>query len=91
MPLSPEHRAFLDQKGLEAVRVKLGAYGPGSEVQVGFSRDVIIVRADIEQWLAEKNAAMERREAAVLRWARIAGVAAVLGLIATVVIPFLMR
>ena len=44
---------------------------------------------DIEDWLAEKHAEEESRQDTILRWARIAGWASIIGVIVTIAIALL--
>jgi hypothetical protein len=100
MALTPDQRAELEALGADTVRVKLITGGPGAGASVpGFKTGHpgglggIITRSDIEDWLAEKHVedvATRREEAAVLRstltWAKIAGMAAVVGVVVTAIL-----
>src|SRR5262245_60211709 len=73
MALSEEQHRELDRLTIENVRLKL-AYSdaePGAVVpRLG---DGMIVRGDVEDWLAEMARLEAKERAATLRWARIAG------------------
>jgi hypothetical protein len=93
--LTYEQRAELEALGIETVRAKLGQPGPGRGANLyGFKTGVeggALMRGDVEDWLAEKNAEQTREHAnevrvlkATLGWAKVAGVASIVGALAAV-------
>jgi hypothetical protein len=85
MPLTPEQRAELEAFGPEYVRDKMNlsaGAGPGAAVP-GFKSSSAgnLTRADVEEWLVEKHREAARIEHRTLRWAKIAGWAAILAVL----------
>lgn len=91
MALTEKQRAELEALGPETVRIKLLQSGadPGASVH-GFVTGPYraLTRSDVEAWLPEKSAqeATERRR--TLRWAIIAGVAAIAGVLVSIAAIF---
>ena len=84
MALTPEQRAELEANGPDLVRTKLlqGGADKGASIP-GFNSGPFraLTRSDIEDWLVEKHAQDLRTQDSILRWAKIAGVAAIVGII----------
>jgi hypothetical protein len=74
-------RGELDRLGTRVVQKKLDQAGVSHGALVHGFVCGGIERGFIEEWLAECESADARRERATLRWARIAGVVAIIGLI----------
>jgi len=73
MALSEEQRRELDRLTIENVRLKL-AYSPAERgAAVPGLGDGMLLRGDVEDWLAEMARLEAKERAATLRWARIAG------------------
>ena len=86
MTLTPEQRAELEALGPETVRGKSSLARPGRNVPVpgfktGESSAGNLLRGDIEDWLAEKHIEDARIQHSILRWAKIAGWAAIIGVL----------
>jgi hypothetical protein len=88
MALTPEQRAELESYGPDLVRVKLLAGGPGGSAAIpGFKTGApgalggILIRSDVEGWLAEKHIEEAAMQRSTLTWAKIAGIAAIFGVI----------
>jgi hypothetical protein len=81
MTLTPEQRAELEMLGPENVRLKLTHFGAAA---LGFKSGTV-TRVDVEDWLAEKRTetvgAQQRIQHSTLIWARIAGGAAIVGVL----------
>jgi hypothetical protein len=84
VPLTKEQRAELDALGPETVRGKMIPCAVTRDANVagfktGFGDAGYLTRGHLEDWLADKSArdATERRQ--TLRWAKIAGWAAIIG------------
>jgi hypothetical protein len=89
MALTKEQRAFLEKAGIDVARIKLMNYDQtGSQGMVGFSREMIIVRADVEGWVSEETRQDQKQQRRILRWAMIGGCAAIAGAILTAVALF---
>jgi hypothetical protein len=88
MPLTPEQRAELEELGPATVRIKLIQPGPGKGAALfGFkSEGGLLTRGDVEDWLAEKHIEELTVQSNTLRWAKIAGWAGIVSVIATVLI-----
>ena len=69
----------LEEHGPTSIRFKLTQYGAGRGALIGGLICGDITRGDIEDWLAEKSKAEAALQSAILRWARIAGCAAIIG------------
>jgi hypothetical protein len=79
-------RAELDNLGVWAVQQRLDQAGAEHGALVyGFTRGPIDYEF-IELWLGEKEQAAARQQAAILRWARIAGWAGMLAVLLTVLL-----
>jgi hypothetical protein len=81
--LTPEQRAELEALGPENVREKLSLSRPGRGAAVaGFKTGHFsagdLTRGDIEDWLAEKHVEDAAIRNSILRWAKIAGWAAII-------------
>lgn len=89
MALTPAQRAELEALGPDTVRVKLIAAGPSGAAEVfGFKTGVEgghLPRSDVEGWLAEKHAEEADQQSSTLWWAKIAGIAAIVGIIVSVI------
>jgi hypothetical protein len=84
MALTDKQRAELEALGPETVRFKLLQGGPGKSAAVpGF--DHAVTRGDAEEWLAEKWAEEVSVQHSTLRWAKIAGWAAILSVVLAIV------
>ncbi len=81
--LTPEQRAELEAYGPEVVQAKLMHAGPGRGAAVlGFDTAKLgLNRGDVEDWLAEKHVVESRERKSTLRWAKIAGWAAIAGVL----------
>ena len=78
-------RAELDNLGVWTVQKRFDEAGAGAASVYGFPRGPI-ERAFVELWLRKKEQEAARQQAAVLRWARIAGFAGMLAVILVVVL-----
>ena len=83
--LNNEQRAKLEALGPETVRAKLIQAGPGrgaslAGFKTGFQGDRL-TRGDIEDWLAEQYVKEAKDRQSTLRWAKIAGWSAIIGVI----------
>jgi hypothetical protein len=74
-------RAELNRLGVWAVHKKLDQAGVGHGGSVHGFVSGAIERRFIEEWLAAREEAEARRQRATLRWARIAGLLAMLGIL----------
>ena len=83
MPLTPEQRAELELLGPDLVRQKLLGVGTGRGAAVsGFKgAEDYLLRGDIEDWLSEKHSEDFRVQRSTLRWAKIAGWAAIISVV----------
>ena len=85
MPLTPEQRDELEALGAATVRVKLVQAGAGRwTTLVGFKTGENgkgLSRGDVEDWLIEKAKEERLVEASTLRWAKIAGWSAIIGVV----------
>jgi hypothetical protein len=84
MTLTPEQRAELERLGPETTRLKLILGGPGRGASIpGFETGPFqsLTRSDVETWLAAKFAEEAVVQHSTLRWAKIAGIAAIAGVI----------
>jgi CHASE3 domain sensor protein len=77
MGLTTEQKAELERLGAATVRMKLVQPGAGAGAALAGFKSGFITRSDVEEWLSEQNAKEDRRQNATLRWARIAGWAAI--------------
>ena len=88
MGLTPEQRAELEALGPETVRTKLTQPGAGRGAALqGFKTGILgghLTRGDIEDWLAEQHRKEEQRQRSILFWARLAGIVAIIGVVATI-------
>ena len=78
-------RAELDRVGMWIVQKRLDDAGAGAASVYGFPRGPI-ERDFVELWLHKKEEAAARQQAAVLRWARIAGFSGMLAVILVVLL-----
>jgi hypothetical protein len=85
MTLTVEQRAELEALGPATVRFKLlqGSSDRGAPIS-GFKYGNIVL-ADIEDWLVEKNVEEIELQQGTLRWAKIAGWAACISVIFTII------
>ena len=93
MALTPNQLAELERRGVGNIRRMMqgGEFvgvGPGASVPLGL-RDENPRRSEVEDWLAEKerqsvDEAVDRHSR-VMFWAKIAGIAAVVGAVAAIV------
>jgi hypothetical protein len=83
--LTTEQRAELEHHGAVSIRFKLTQHGAGRSAAISGFKCGDITRGDIEDWLAEKSAEEAAQQSAILRWARIAGWAAIIGALLTAV------
>jgi hypothetical protein len=73
MALSEEQRRELERLTIENVRLRLGySAAERGDVVPGLG-DGMMVRGDVEDWLADMARLEAKERAATLRWARIAG------------------
>jgi hypothetical protein len=80
--LTTDHRSELERRGAANVRFKLTSYGGGHQSTLdGFLRSGNPLRGDVEDWLADQERVEKAQQAAILKWARIAGVAAIAGIV----------
>jgi hypothetical protein len=77
--LTPEQRAELEEHGAASIRFKLTQYGAGRGASIRGFKCGDITRGDIEDWLAGKSKEETAQQSAILRWARIAGWAGIIG------------
>jgi len=88
MALTPEQRAELEAHGPETVRLKLlqGGADRGAAIP-GFTTGPYrsLTRSDIEDWLAEKHMEAASVQQRTLRWAIIAGWAAIAGAVVGII------
>jgi hypothetical protein len=75
----------VDRVGVWTVQKRFDEAGAGAASVYGFPRGPI-ERAFVEQWLRKKEQAAARQQAAVLRWARIAGFTGMLAVILVVLL-----
>jgi hypothetical protein len=81
--LTPEQRAELEEHGAASIRFKLTQYGAGRGASISGFKCGDITRGDIEDWLAGKSSEETAQQSAILRWARIAGWAGIIGALLT--------
>src|SRR5215467_2175081 len=89
MALSEEQRRELDRLTIENVRPKLVYSAAEREAVVPGLGDGMILRGDVEDWLAEMARLDAKERAATLRWARIAGWAGIMLVALTVLTTIL--
>jgi len=89
MALSEEQRRELDRLTIENVRPKLAYSAAEREAVVPGLGDGMILRGDVEDWLAEMARLDAKERAATLRWARIAGWAGIMLVALTVLTTIL--
>jgi hypothetical protein len=82
--LNEEQRAELEALGPENIRVKLNSSGAGRGADVaGFKSGRLsagyLTRGDVEDWLSEQYVAEAKDRKSTLRWAKIAGWSAIVG------------
>jgi hypothetical protein len=83
--LTNEQRACLEERGLAVARIKLIEYSGGrGEVVGGFPCENLL-RGDLEDWVAEKGREEASQQVSTLRWAKIAGWAAIISVIVTII------
>jgi hypothetical protein len=85
MALTEKQRADLEALGAATVRMKLVQSGAGWGASLSGFKSGDITRGDVEEWLAQENKKEERRQVDTLRWAKIAGWAAIISIIVTAV------
>jgi hypothetical protein len=83
--LTSEQRAALDDAGTEIVRIQLFQYGAGRDTVVDGFKCEPVRRGDLEDWLAQKTRDEALQQSNILFWAKVAGWAAILGVIAALV------
>ena len=83
--LTAEQKAELEHHGAASIRFRLIQHGTGRDAAISGFKCGDITRGDIEDWLAEKNAEESGQQSAILRWARIAGWAGIVGVILTAI------
>ena len=86
--LTPEQRAELERLGPETIRLKLMLGGPGRGASIpGFETGPFqsLTRSDVETWLAGKSVEEAVIQQSTLRWAKIAGIAAIAGVIVSAI------
>ena len=84
--LTDAQRKELERNGVTNVRLKLSSYGGGRGAALnGAYPGETMTRGDVEDWLAEKSAEEERMARSTLRWAKIAGWAAIAGVLLTLI------
>jgi hypothetical protein len=86
MALDPRIRAELERRGPVNVKELLRTLaGPGPNVPVAVQLDEVPdpIRADVEDWLREKEQEAEAVSRDTLKWAKIAGLAAIIGVVVT--------
>jgi hypothetical protein len=89
MALDPRIRVELERLGPGNVRELLRtAAGSGRNAPVALQLPGVpdLTRGDVEDWLREKERETERVMGATLKWAKIAGVAALIGVIVTALV-----
>jgi len=88
--LTATQRAELEALGADTVRAKLSQPGAGRGATLyGFKTGVeagYLTRGDVEDWLPEKHVEEANLQNSTLRWAKIAGWAGIISVIATVLI-----
>lgn len=77
--LSDHQKATLEEAGTAIVRIRLTNYGGGRDTVVGGFKCENVTRGDLEDWLTEKSREEMAQQSSILRWAKIAGVAAIIG------------
>jgi hypothetical protein len=91
MALTDQERQALEQAGVRVVALKLMMAGPGLGAAVrGFSCGDI-TRSDVEDWLAARTLGEEKQQSHILRRAKIAGIAGIVGAViaaAALMLPF---
>lgn len=70
MPLSVEERKKLDELGVYNVQLKLQYAGPGEGSVVPGLLNGMVLRGDVERWLAEKNAQADKLQSQTLAWTK---------------------
>jgi hypothetical protein len=85
MTLTVLQRAELEALGPATVRFKLLQGSSDRRAPISGFKYGNIMLADIEDWLVEKNVEEIALQQGTLRWAKIAGWAAVVGIIVTVI------
>jgi hypothetical protein len=86
MALDPRIRAELERRGPVNVKELLRTLaGPGPNAPVAVQLDEVPdpIRADVEDWLREKEQEAEAVSRDTLKWAKIAGLAAIIGVVVT--------
>jgi hypothetical protein len=92
--LTAEQRAELEALGPETVRAKLIQPGLGRGADLAGFKTGYLTRGDVEDWLTEKYTEEESRQESILRWAKIAGWAAIVSVlvgVAGIVVAFLAK
>jgi hypothetical protein len=84
MTLTAEQRAELEALAPATVRLKLIQGGAGRGASISGFKCGDITRGDIDDWLIEKNIEEVALQQGTLRWAKIAGWAGIISVIATV-------
>ena len=94
--LTNEQRAELERQGTEYVRLKIIGYAgghTGRESMIGGFKTGDMKRGAIEDWLlarsTEEAAEKAGEQAAILRWAKIAGWAAMVGVVVAIIIALI--
>lgn len=86
MPLNAEQRAELEALGPATVRTKFFHSGAGRGAAVAGFACGNLNRGDVEDWLSEKHAEETKLQNSTLQWAKIAGWAGIVSVIATLFI-----
>lgn len=101
MALTEQQRAELEQLGLAMVQMKVANSGAGLGATVQHMASGVMTRKDVEDWVAQRTSeqveqqtemlrlarASSQQQSATLRWARIAGWAAIAAVVLAVLVP----
>ena len=79
--LNDVQRRELESFGAATVRLKLIHAGPGRGASVAGFKCGDIARGDIDDWLVDKSAEEARVQNSTLLWAKIAALAAIVGVL----------
>jgi hypothetical protein len=85
MTLTAEQRTELEALAPASVRLMLLHGGPGRGASIGGFKCGDITKGDIDDWLIEKNVEESAVQLGTLRWAKIAGLAGIISVVATVI------
>jgi hypothetical protein len=93
MALSQEQRAELDRLRLYNVQLRLQYAGPGPGSIVPGLLDGMVLRGDVEEWIAKRNETADRLQSQTLWWAKaaawIAGLIGLAGIVVAVLIAII--